>query len=234
MRIAVCDDDKIFLPIVEAQVRNYFQQLGLKIDLELFTSADEFWKRFEAEPFNIVILDIIMPSQSGIELSRRIYQRNRNCVIAFLTSTADYALDGYGVNAVGYVLKPATQQQMDGLLAKCVERHRENRPASLVFKSGGVIHNIDADRILYLESRNKQVHVHCAGESLVFSGKLSDVMEQLPAGFVQTHKSYIANLLHVTGIGRDEMMADDGSRIPISRQFYKEAVHRYHAYLAGQ
>lgn len=234
MRIAVCDDDRLFLHIVEVQVRNYFQRLGTKIELELFNSADDFWSRFETEPFNVAILDIIMPIQTGIELSRRVYQRNRNCVIAFLTSSPDYALEGYGVNAVGYLLKPATQQQMDELLAKCVERYHENRPANLIFKAGGVTHNIDADRILYLESRNKQVHVHCADETPVFSGKLSDVIEQLPTGFVQTHKSYVANLLHVTGLGRDEMLIDDGRKIPISRQFYKEAVKGYHAYLAGQ
>lgn len=234
MRIAVCDDDKIFLRIVEVQVRDYFTRLGTGIELELFIGAEDFWERFDSLPFDIVILDIIMPKQTGIELARRVYQRCRNCVIAFFTSSPDYAVEGYGVNAVGYLLKPATQRQMDELLAKCVERYQENRPASVVFKSGGSTRNIDADRILYLESRNKQVLVHCADETLMFSGKLSDLLERLPPGFVQTHKSYIANLLHVTALSREDMLTDDGRRVPISRQFHKEASRYYHAYLAGQ
>lgn len=233
MRIAVCDDDRIFLTIVETQIRNYFQRLGLSIELELFSDAERFWEAFARAPFHLAILDIIMPGISGIELSRRIFRENRNCIIAFLTSSPDYALDGYGVNAVGYLLKPATQEQMDELLAKCVARHQEARPAAVLFKVSGAVRRVEAADILFLESRNKQVIVHCLDQTFTCAGKLSDFLEQLPPGFVQTHKSYIANLRHVTSLTREEMTAADGSRIPISRQFHKDAASSYHAYRTG-
>lgn len=232
VRIAVCDDDRIFLQLVDVQVNRYFKRLGVPVTLDLFSSGEDFWQRFGEDPYDIVILDIVMPLQTGIELSRRIYQQDKHCVIAFLTASPEYALEGYGVNAVGYLLKPASQKQMDDLLAKCIERYRENQPASIVFKAGGVTHKVDADRIVYCESRNKQVLIHCLDEDLIFSGKLSDVLDRLPPGFVQTHKSYIANLLHITGLGRDEMIAANGVRIPISRQYYKDATNSYHAYLS--
>lgn len=234
INIAICDDDSYYLGVLETRAREYFQRMNLEVKITLFANGADFWNSFIAEPFQIAILDIMLPDQTGIDLARKIFYRDRNCVIAFLTSSPDFAVQGYGVNAVGYVLKPAGDEELAELFGKCLFRYYETRPAHIIVKSGGANQRIEMSSIVYLESKNKQVLVNMGETTLAFSGKLSEVMEQLPPYFVQTHKSYVVNLARVASMTRDDMATEDGVRIPVSRQYYKNASQRYLDHVARE
>lgn len=227
LKIAVCDDDPAFLALAGKYVRRYCEERSIGFTVDLFDNADDFWQKFTSETYHIVLLDVIMPDTTGIELSKKVYTHSRFCAIAFISSSPDYAIEGYGVNAVGYLLKPPAAEKFAELMDLCLLRRRENRRRSLLFKTGAVTRRVDADKILYLESRNKQVLVHTDDETFVVSGKLSAIQADLPANFIQTHKSYIANLDRVSSMTREEMLCQSGDRIPISRQFHKEVSRRY-------
>lgn len=227
IKIAICDDDKDFLAFVQSCVHQYFRQQNLDGSVSLFERSDAFWDSFVQEGFHIVWLDILLPGTCGIKLARNVFERDRNCVISFISSSPDFAMSGYGVNAVGYLLKPPSEDALRGLLDQCVERYGKGRHRPLILKVGAAAKKLDMGDILFLESRNKQVLVHCRDEVVVVSGKLSALLDELPPSFVQTHKSYVVNLDHIASMNRTSMEATTGKAIPTSRQFRQEASQRY-------
>lgn len=234
IKIAVCDDDPAFLAMAEAAIGEYSAKRQRRIEARCFADPARFRAAHEAEGFPVVWLGIAMPGQNGAELARTIFAQDGNCIIAFLSSSPDSAVEGYGVNAVRYLLKPATPETLDNLLDRCLERYAALHSGSLVLRTGGIARRLNASAILYLESHNKQVDIHCRDEVLTVPGKLSDLLQALPAHFVQTHKSYLVNLHCAVAMNRDEIALADGVRIPVSRQFHKETARRYLDYVASE
>ena len=232
IRLGVCGDDADFLNMLEAHIGEYSRRRHRDIRLLRFAVPVYSRTAYAAESCHIAILDTSMPGQSGIDAARRLFNRNRKCVIAFISASPDFAVDGYGVNAVSYLLKPATPEKLDHMLDKCLERYAELHWRSLVFKLPGMVRKVETSAIRFIESRNKQLHVHCRDEVLVVAGKLSRFLAILPLNFVQTHKSYVANLHYAAAMNRDEVILDGGDKIPVSRQFNKEASKRYFEYMA--
>lgn len=227
IKIAVCDDDAPFLDMLEKHVDDYARRRHRDMRVHCFDSHTHFWAAYTLDAYHIVLLDMVMPGQNGVELARKVFTHNRNCVIAFMSASPDFAVEGYGVNAVSYLLKPATPEKLDHMLDRCMERYAELHSRSLVFKLAGAAKKVETSSIRFIESRNKQIHVHCRDEVMVVPGKLSDLLATLPPNFVQTHKSYVVNLDCAAAMNRDELTLAGGMRIPVSRQFHKEASKRY-------
>jgi Response regulator of the LytR/AlgR family len=231
LRIAICDDERLHLDAMKQLIEEHLYAVEQDFTLSSFNSASDFLQTFEPGKYNIVILDIVMPEQTGLELSQKIFDEDKNCVIAFLTSSPDYAIMGYGVNAVAYMLKPPTKKKVGDLLDTCIARIRKKSTRHLFVKTGTFNQKIDLARTIYMESKNKQVLVHTDNETIIYNGKLSDLLTKLPESFVQIHKSYIINLFRVKAMRRNCMISDREQSIPISRQFQKEASNRYFTHL---
>lgn len=234
LRIAICDDDPDFVGTLQQYAEGFFAREGVPHSISVYTSPEAFWEVFECNPFQIVVLDILMPGLNGIALSKRVYEHNPRCVIAFVSSSPDFALDGYGVNAIKYLLKPLDRDKAHGLFASCLERIGRLPTRHVLLKMGGVVRRVDAEHIVYLESRNKYVHANCDGEEILHHGKLSDLLMELPPSFVQVHKSYAVNLVRVRSMTNDAMMTDSGESVPISRLFRADARKRYLDHVDGE
>lgn len=234
IKIAICDDDLAFLAAAEAHINDYRARRQQRIEVTRFANPDQFWTAYSLDAYPVVWLDVVMPEQNGIELAKKIFARNPDCIIAFLSTSPDFATEGYGVNAISYLLKPATPEKLDHLLDRCLERYAETHSHSLVLKTGGTARRIESSAILYLESHNKQVRIHCQDDPVVIQGKLSELLASLPPFFVQIHKSYAVNLHHVTSMNREEAVLTDCARVPVSRQFQKDASKRYLDHVAAE
>ncbi len=135
LRIAICDDERLHLYAMQRLIEEHLYSIEQEFTLSAFNSTSDFLYTFEPGKYNIVILDIVMPEQTGLELSQKIYDQDKDCVIAFLTSSPDYAIMGYGVNAVSYMLKPPTKEKVSELLDTCVARIRKKSTRHLLSKS---------------------------------------------------------------------------------------------------
>lgn len=234
LRVAACGDDAGFLDELTGFIRAYFRENDREVLVSTFSNSVSFAERFKPDSFDIVFLDIVMPQKNGLELAGGIYDADKNCQIVFVASTPDFAIQGYGVNAVSYLLKPVSRNIIASVLEKCLERRQKRSVRSLVVKIGQHTQKVDLAHTVYLESRNKQVLIHCDDDTVVCTGKLSDLLLRLPRDFVHIHKSYIVNLSRVKAMSRNEMVTDGDIRVPISRNFQKDAAKRYYASVAGE
>ena len=150
--------------------------------------------------------------------------------VVFITGSAEYALAGYSVHPLDYLLKPVDREALEQALRRAWERRR---PRTLLFRTGGRTAAVPAEEVRYLESRNHAVTVHRSASmsELPLATSLMEAERHTSSeDFARCHKSYLVNLAWVTELGRSELRLRDGERLPVSRAFYvpfQSALVRY-------
>lgn len=234
-RIAVCDDDSIFIR-QSADLISRWEQKPKNTFLSFFDNGTELINAHKDSPFDIILLDIMMPTINGIETAREIRQDDKNVKIIFLTSSPEFAVESYTVKANGYLLKPVTEKSLFPCLNEFVEEIN-NSPRTIIVRS---IHNVQklvVDDIVYLEARNK--HIIFA----MRSGVKIETIEPLHVcekklipnrEFFKCHRSYIVNINHIDKYTSKEILMHNGSLIPISRRYQKDFQSAYYTTLFGE
>ena len=97
MRIAICDDEKLFLDKEAALVEKWADERGLHIEVHAFSNGDDLLRAHAQEYFDLIILDIIMPLLNGIDTARELRMNDKNVSVIFLTSSRDFAIDSYSL-----------------------------------------------------------------------------------------------------------------------------------------
>ena len=127
IRIALVEDDASYRQELKAYLEQYARENGEEIDVKTFADGDEIAQDYRAE-YDIIFMDILMRFMNGMQAAREIRKKDEEVIIIFVTNTAQYAISGYEVNALDYVLKPinyyAFSKTMERALAK-VKRDEE-------------------------------------------------------------------------------------------------------------
>ena len=116
-RIAVCEDENVILEYESSLVKEWAEARGVQAELDTYVSAEQFL--FESEdksPYDVLIFDIQMKGMNGMELAKKLRARGADSAIIFVTGIPDYAIEGYEVGAVRYILKPVKADVLNGLL----------------------------------------------------------------------------------------------------------------------
>lgn len=228
LKIAVVDDDNKFRNEIRDALERLFPN-ATKWSLEEYHDAEEFHKNFKENRPDIVLMDIMLPGENGIEAAKKIYAEDKRTIIVFVTISPDFALHGYGVNAAGYLLKPLDDRRLAEIMKTCRERLADARPVRITAKRENRLMQINLENISHIESINRKVHIHTDGETLECSGKLGDFIDQAPGAFIQTHKSFIVNFARVREISYNNAILDNGGIVPISRSCRQPARDAFFA-----
>jgi len=121
MRIAYCEDEPAQAALVRAMILRWAESRKITAEVILYESAEEFLFKNETFLYDVVFLDIAMRQMNGVELARAIRQKDKNLPIAFLTADRTFAIEGYEVHAVRYLLKPVTAEKLGSLLDELLE-----------------------------------------------------------------------------------------------------------------
>ena len=170
---------------------------------------------------NTIFTDINMPDLSGMAFVRSLPDPP---VIVFTTAYAEYAIDGFRVNAADYLLKPFGLHDFQRAAEKVrsqLELRKLNEPSQIMLRSGGKTVVVKLSDICYIEGMSEYVKVHLAGQQdpLIVLYGLGKLLEQLPSkDFVQVHRSYIIGISHVKEAGPASILMDNGGVIPVSKK----------------
>lgn len=114
IRIALCDDDPQVLDIIGHYIDAFVSDSGHEIVCDRFTDGNALLDKLEGGiHYDLVFLDVVMPDLNGIQVGKEIYGRNKMTKIVFLTSSPEFAVESYGVNALDYLLKPLTDEKFN-------------------------------------------------------------------------------------------------------------------------
>lgn len=230
-RIAVCDDTREECCQVVELARHFFERRELEIELETYSSMDALLAC--EKKYDLYFLDVLMSGISGIEGAASLVERYKNPVIVFITSSLESAVDGYRVNAAGFLLKPVNQKDFDETMERVMKQRLNLKEESISVVINRVPVKLQLERVLYFENRLHRVYaILTDGSEFAIGQRLSALQEELAdqETFLRCHQSYIVNLEHVVGLQDSCFLMDGKEQVPISRTFYKQSKNAYYHY----
>jgi len=195
-------------------------------------SAIEAFNVINSNHIDLIFLDINMPEISGISFAKSI---NKNIKIIFTTAYRDYAVEGFELKAVDYLLKPISFER----LLKAVNTYFEVYSVSTITKKKSLTANdfifvrsdrrmikIDFDAIIYIESYSDYIKIHLKNETIVTRETISSIEAKLPKKFfIRIHRSFIVSVSNITSYTNDTVIVND-KELTISRSYKKEVISK--------
>lgn len=232
-RIAVCDDEAYFREREKKLIERYMEKREWECLVDLYASGKELLKRVDTDlSYDMIFLDINMEDMDGLQTAERIRGLSESVCIVFVTAYITYALEGYKVGAVRYLLKE--DGSLENALKECLDTiterlNKEESVCEFDFQSGN--RRIPTDAILYVESRlHKVIFFVREDEVKEYSryDRLDAVEEALRQyGFCRVHQSFLVNMKHAKGVERYKVTLENGTEVGISKKYYKDVEKEY-------
>lgn len=229
IKIAIVEDESMYANQLKEYLEQYEKENGEVFDITMYSDGDDIVHKYKAQ-FDIILMDVEMKFMDGMSAAEEIRKVDTEVVIIFITNMAQYAIRGYAVDALDYVLKPVSYFAFSQRLARAIGRmkKREQKVISVNIKGGTV--RLDVANIYYIESQGHNLIFHTASGEYESSGTMKDVEDKLATlNFFRGNKGYLINLAHVDGVQEGCAMVR-GETLVLSRSRKKEfmeALTRY-------
>lgn len=200
IRVAIVEDEAEIREQLMGYVQRYTRQYGTAFEVKTFADGLEILEDYRPA-YDLILLDIEMKHLDGMETARRIRELDPEVMLVFITNMAQYAIKGYAVGALDYVLKPvpyfAFSQQLQKVEAQL---RRRNRHYLAVPVEGG-LRRLDTSRIYYIESEGHRVHFYTEEGDFAAPGALKTLEEKLAdRPFARCNSGYLVNLAQVQAV----------------------------------
>ena len=233
-KVAFCDDDLSMLNKLQVLLDEYRVKQNQEIEYTAFSNPLELLAAIERGiRFDVLLLDVLMPGENGIDTAAEVRRYDSNVKIIFLTSSAEFAVQSYSVNAFFYQLKPINAESffrvMDSVLDECEKEHA----SSLILRCKNGITRIELKTLEYCEVIHRTLFLHLtSGKVLESMGSLDELCSQLKSyrNFLRPHRSYLINLEHVQNLSARAITMSCLTEIPIPRGKYNEVKNTFLEY----
>lgn len=231
-RVAIVEDNASYSAQLRSYVERCFLELGQPVDVTVFLNGLDIVEYYRPV-WDIILMDIMMPHMDGMSAAQRIREQDPAVVLIFITNMAQYAIKGYEVDAMDFVLKPVEYAQLALKLKKAMGMVTQRQQRYLMVHLDGEKQKIATRDILFIEVINHQLHIHTAGKEYVIAGTLQKIEEDLvELPFFRCSHSFVVNLANITTV-RKETVLVGGREIPVSRPNRRELLQRLSDYLGG-
>ncbi|MGN8244953.1 LytR/AlgR family response regulator transcription factor [Cellulomonas soli] len=234
IRIGIAEDDAASAQLLVDYLHRYEQEHGEQFAVSVFTDGSEIVARYRPD-YDLLLLDVEMPGLDGLSAAEQIRQVDQDVVIVFITNMAQYAIRGYEVDALSYLLKPVPYFAFSQQLKRSVERARRQATDYLTVPVAGGLARVDTSRIVFVESIKHRIVVHATDATYAFSGALKNVEAELEGkNFFRSNNCYLVNLRHVTSVKDSTCLMVGGHELLISRPRKKPFLAALTDYLGGR
>jgi DNA-binding LytR/AlgR family response regulator len=233
IRVAIVEDEQIYQKQFASFLEKYEQEKGEHFALSSFFDGYDVVEKYQAS-YDIIFLDIQMKTMDGLKTAQKIRERDENVVIIFVTSMAQYAVRGYAVNALDYLVKPVSYFTFSQTMDRAVKKLREKSARFLTITQEGGMIRLDIPQIRYLESSGHTMIVHAESGDYSFRSTMKEMEEKLSGeSFVRGNSGYLINLAHVQQV-RQNVAVVSGEELVISRPKKKAFMEALTDYLGGK
>ena len=229
IKIAIVEDEHAYAMQLQEYLHQYEKENGEVFEISFFSDGDEIVNKYNPV-YDIILMDVEMKFMDGMSAAEEIRKVDTEVVIMFITNMPQYAIRGYAVDALDYVLKPVSYFAFSQRLNRAISRmkKRESKTLALNVKGGTV--RLDITNITYVESQGHTLIFHTVGTDYETSGTMKEMEKELKElHFYRGNKGYLINLAHVEGIKdgcaivRDEMLLLSRAR----KKDFMETLTRY-------
>lgn len=232
MRVAIVDDE----PEMTGQIQKYLdifaKEHHMEISGEVFHDAPSFLQQYDGS-YELVLMDVEMPGMDGIEAARQVRQKDTRVSIMFITNMAQYAIHGYEVEAVDYVIKPIGYQDFAMKMKKALRYIYRDADRQLMLETAEGKVPVKVSHIYYVEVIRHYLNFHTYTGVYQIRGVMKEQEEMLrDYHFIRCSQSYLVNLAHVRAIRGNEVQVGE-DLLPISRNKKTEFVEAFTRYVGG-
>lgn len=238
MTICYCEDESAQAKAFAIKIDQWAKNKNIEVHADLFESAEEYLFKAEQNYYDVIFLDISMRGQNGMELARKIREKEKDVILVFVTSDASYVFDGYEVGAYRYLMKPVDEEKLCEILDYARKQKEVEEENYILVKKDSQSVRINLKDIIYIEAQKHYVNLCMENKEsinikIAFTELLQETQEKSDT-ILLTHRSYAVNIEKVVRIGRTECVLSDSSVIPVSRSFYKEVNEAFIKYHLGR
>ena len=232
VNLAIVEDEDSYAAQLTEYIERYQKESGNSFKITRFKDGDEITNGYRGE-FEVILMDIEMKFMDGMTAAEEIRRLDQDVVIMFITNMTNYAIRGYQVDALDYVLKPVSYFAFSQKLDRALTRIRKKSTDVISINMPSGVKKLDIDNIFYIESEGHNLTFHTSGGDFTLRAKMSDYELQLsPYNFFRSNKGYLVNLKYVDGVENGECLIA-GKRLGISRARKNDFMDALTNYMTG-
>ncbi len=226
LRIGICDDLADARLVLRSALERILDTRNGPAQYFEFSSGETLlqWYGRHAGELDLLFLDMELREMDGMETARRLRAADEGLQLVFVTGYADHVFDGYSVGALGYLMKPPRNEQLESVLDRAQAALVRQLDQAYICRSGETYYRIPMWKILYFASDRRQVECITPDRTYIFYGKLDAVAADVGSRFVRIHQRYLVRAGAVARLESGEVTLQDGTRLPVSRSCQQSAL----------
>lgn len=231
--IAIVEDEKSQVQVIKKLLAKFFSEKHLDCVIDVYSNGVEFLEHFD-EKYDIVMMDIEMPVLDGMETARKIRKINSSVIIIFVTNMAQFAINGYEVDAMGFLLKPVSYFGLSMILQKALNSLSKRNSVDILVRSRQGLTVIPSSALFYVEVQKHDLFYYTESGSVSCRGTLKDIEEKLrKVNFVRCNNCYLVNMKFIVSIDMNTVCLPK-KELQISRSKKKEFLEAVMKYFGGE
>ncbi len=232
IRIAIVEDDENERRRIRENTLRVAEKEGIEVSVTGFENGLVFLGGYEKD-FDLILMDIEMPGMNGMETARALRKMDDTAVLVFITNLTQYAVQGYEVDALDYIVKPIQPYSFALKMKRAFSRTVKRLDDVIRISDGQGKCNVRISAIRYVEVSGHYLVWHTQQGDFTEYATLKDAEDRIGKPFfVRCSRSFLVNLHRVDAIHRESVTVD-GDELPISRPQRKPFLAAYSAFLGG-
>lgn len=229
IRIAIVEDEELYAKELTEFLHRYEREEGEVFEISVFADGDQIVERYRSQ-FDLILMDIEMKLMDGMTAAEEIRRVDSEVVIIFITNMTQYAIRGYAVDALDYILKPVSYFAFSQRLSRAIGRMKKRESAVIMVNIKGGVTRLNVSNIFYVESQGHTLILHTILGNYETSGTMKEMEQKLEGmNFCRGNKGYLINLQHVDGV-QDGCAEVRGEQLVLSRARRKEFMEELTKY----
>ncbi|MCI8889258.1 MAG: response regulator transcription factor [Hungatella sp.] len=229
IKIAVCDNEPVMCETLKEMVSSKLGQWGEAFRITSYIHGASLL--VSPLDFDLIFLDIQMPGLDGMELARRLREKEFGGILIFVTVLKECMEDAFEVEAMDYLCKPVDKDRLERALKRSLKRLGDRQQRYLVVKTMSWCRKVNLRDIYYCEVMNRKIFLHTRSGILEYYGKMKDLERQTEPFFIRCHRSFLVNPDYVWEYGEGQVILKNEERVPVSKHYHQALIERMMHYM---
>ncbi len=231
MKICIVENEAPVAERLKGYIEKFAKEKEIFLESAVFSNAVDFLTDYPSK-VDAVFMDIEMPMMDGMTACEKLRERDKNVQIVFVTNMAQYAIKGYKVHALDFLVKPVDYFDIQLVMEKIITLMPSNAEEFLYVNANDGMRRVSFSEIRYVEVYGHNVCLHTRDENIVFRGTLKDIESQADKNlFARCNNCYLVNMYYVIKLKGDQLYLEGGDVLHVSRTRKKQFLNSLTNYI---